>query len=210
MRISGDDLVLSFTGTADEVRISHHFGASGYKVERARFSDGTIVPLALDADLVLTYTGTDAAETITGRASRDLITGGKGNDSLNGGSGNDTYYINAGDGQDTITETGGSDTIVFGAGLSASGMQLVRYNNNDLYLQFSATNQPAAQYVRIVESLLRGFKPSRGGAVRGWDGHQSVQRRDPAGRGRQRCPEQCGGRVPLQLREHARRTSVGR
>ena len=150
MRISGDDLVLSFSGTADEVRISHHFAASGYKVERARFSDGTIVPLALDADLVLTYTGTDAAETITGRASRDLITGGKGSDSLNGGAGDDTYYINAGDGQDAITETGGTDTIVFGAGLSASGMQLVRYNNNDLYLQFSATNQPAAQYVRIV------------------------------------------------------------
>jgi Ca2+-binding RTX toxin-like protein len=90
MRIAGDDLVLSFSNTADEVRISHHFGASGYKVERARFSDGTIVPLLRDQDLVLSFNGTDANDTINGHTNSDLIIGGKGNDTLNGGAGDDS------------------------------------------------------------------------------------------------------------------------
>ena len=66
-------------------------------------------------------------DTILAGGGDDLIDGWDGNDTLVGGEGNDTYRVAAGAGNDMILdEEGGRDRVEFGAGISATGMKIVR------------------------------------------------------------------------------------
>jgi len=70
------------------------------------------------------------------------LNGGTGNDILNGGHYGDTYVFNLGDGHDRIndnqwySQVGQNDRLVFGAGISASDVNLVR-TGNDLVFEYN-------------------------------------------------------------------------
>ncbi|WP_422378906.1 putative Ig domain-containing protein [Roseibium sp.] len=75
----------------------------------------------------------------------DEITGGRGNDRIIAGDGGSNIYFNSGDGQDivTVNDTTGyfsngeqTDTLIFGEGISASDIRLVRSADDPLAITF--------------------------------------------------------------------------
>ncbi|MGY0341746.1 calcium-binding protein [Xylella fastidiosa] len=56
----------------------------------------------------------------------NVLIGGTGDDQLYGSLFADTYLFNKGDGHDTIIEQEGTDTLVFGAGIAAADVRLLR------------------------------------------------------------------------------------
>ncbi|ALQ95478.1 bacteriocin [Xylella fastidiosa] len=60
------------------------------------------------------------------RSADNVLIGGTGDDTLYGSAYADTYLFNKGDGHDTIIEQGGDDTLVFGAGIVASQVRVLR------------------------------------------------------------------------------------
>ena len=132
----GQDLVLSFEGSSDQITIAGWGTDSANHIERFEFADGTVwdaemlarlvratAPVGTAGDDVLQ--GWDAiGEVLRGGAGDDLLRGGGGDDLLLGGSGNDTldgaagaddligalgadtYLFRRGDGQDTIYDFG--------------------------------------------------------------------------------------------------------
>jgi Ca2+-binding RTX toxin-like protein len=110
-----------------------------------RFSDGTVLDAAqLQAAIMETREGTNAAntllgtaagdhlrglggaDTLSGGAGDDLLEGGAGDDQLNGGQGDDTYYFASGWGRDVIRSQNplgdgqGMDRIYFAEDISAA------------------------------------------------------------------------------------------
>jgi Ca2+-binding RTX toxin-like protein len=99
----------------------------GLAVEKAQFSDGTVVSLQ---DLLnqAEYVGTNAGETVVGGLTDDRISGLGGDDQLFGDEGSDTYLWSRGDGNDTITDyfdPGSADTLHL-SGITPSLVQLER------------------------------------------------------------------------------------
>ena len=85
--------------------------------------------------------GTAASDIINAYDGNDVITGGLGNDTINGGAGNNTYIFNLGDGSDFIasyydptsylgSNLGKFNTISFGAGITASSIDVYRSGSN--------------------------------------------------------------------------------
>ncbi|ALR03776.1 calcium-binding protein [Xylella fastidiosa] len=60
------------------------------------------------------------------RSADNVLIGGTGDDTLYGSAYADTYLFNKGDGHDTIIEQSGDDTLVFGAGIVASQVRVLR------------------------------------------------------------------------------------
>ena len=117
--------------------------AIGYKVYGTANNDAFIGSTANDEmygyDGNDQLNGLDGNDTISGGAGDDILSGDNGNDTLDGGTGNDTlfggiggdtYKFNIGSGQDTINDSdstiGNTDTVEFGAGITASDMELVK------------------------------------------------------------------------------------
>ncbi|CAE6830517.1 Bifunctional hemolysin/adenylate cyclase [Xanthomonas arboricola pv. corylina] len=83
-------------------------------------------------------TGTDRLEggagddvlSVNSQARDSVFIGGTGNDTLNGSWYSDTYLFNKGDGHDTVVETssysGAVDRVVFGEGIAASDVRVLR------------------------------------------------------------------------------------
>ncbi|MGH7895537.1 MAG: calcium-binding protein [Candidatus Binatia bacterium] len=161
-RRSGDSLVLSLSGTSDQLTVTAHFGADGtgpYSVEQIRFlADGTVWDVNTLKQMVLTgtegadtlvgfttndvLTGFGGNDTLTGNAGADTLDGGTGNDSMLGGAGNDTYRIFRGDAQDTVTDqdstSGNVDRVVYAPDISPSDVRAVHSGNN-LVLSLAGT-----------------------------------------------------------------------
>ena len=156
---NGYDMVLSITGTTDQVTIRYGNSWSGdYRVDEVRFADGTVWNFSqllarmttAGADHIhgnyesQTLNGGAGDDWIDGRGGDDILIGGTGNDFLSGGGGNDTYRFARGDGNDTIQEyvdsdsgRGGNDTIELGAGIMPEDVVVSRAGNgNDLLLDF--------------------------------------------------------------------------
>ncbi len=96
-----------------------------------------------------TLRGGAGNDILWGNGGNDILKGDTGNDTLYGGDynygyGDDTYVFNLGDGQDGIADwdatSGNQDTIRFGAGITPD-MLTIRGSNNDLVIQFSATDE---------------------------------------------------------------------
>jgi Ca2+-binding RTX toxin-like protein len=89
---SGNDLVLSIAGTADQVTLQQYFnGNTTYRLAAIQLSDGTNWNNAV-------LFGTSGNDTLTGDSGPNYLDGGAGADSLVGGAGNDTYFAdNTGD-----------------------------------------------------------------------------------------------------------------
>lgn len=113
---SGGNLILSITGTPDQVTLLEYFSQNRIdnqvRVDEIRFEDGTIWDgSAVTARL---FAGTSGGDTINGLISDDTITGQAGDDYLYGGPGNDT--IDGGDGRDSLSGEEGNDVLRAGAG----------------------------------------------------------------------------------------------
>ncbi|MBB4595389.1 calcium-binding protein, partial [Xanthomonas arboricola] len=87
-------------------------------------------------------TGTDRLEggagddvlSVNSQSRDSVLIGGTGNDTLNGSWYSDTYLFNKGDGHDTVVETstysGAVDRIVFGEGIAASDVRVLRQGSD--------------------------------------------------------------------------------
>ncbi|MDP2880435.1 MAG: calcium-binding protein, partial [Azonexus sp.] len=130
---SGDNLVLSINGTADNLTVSSYFNSDAagyYKVEEIRFADGTVWNVdAIKAKVLMPTSGNDnlygyaTSDTISGGEGNDTISGYAGDDTLNGESGADYLYggdgtdtLNGGDGADCLNGDNGNDTLNGGTG----------------------------------------------------------------------------------------------
>jgi Ca2+-binding RTX toxin-like protein len=103
----GDDLLVKFTGNADQVLVENYF--AGSLIEQFRFADGgTWSSTSIYAKVLVPTSGNDQ---ITGYLGNELLQGLAGNDSINGGAGNDT--IDGGLGADLLTGGTGADRFVF-------------------------------------------------------------------------------------------------
>jgi len=106
---SGDDLVLSISGTSDTLTVGAFFFSPDNEVERVVFSDGTVWDSATLRNMAA-INGTSGADTLNGTANDDRIFGLAGNDTLNGLAGND--FLDGGAGVDTMNGSTGDDTYV--------------------------------------------------------------------------------------------------
>ena len=114
---SGFDLVLSLSGTSDQITIFSYFDAdgtsnNGYAVDTIQFSDGTTWNIATIKAKVLA--ATENNDTIAGYSGADAINGLDGSDSLRGWDGNDT--LSGGNGSDTLDGDDGNDLLKGDAG----------------------------------------------------------------------------------------------
>ncbi len=111
----GTDLILSLTGTTDQVTISNYFGNDGnnpYSLDEIRFANGSV--WTLEQIKVMSLQSTDNNDNLYGYASDDVLNGGLGDDNLDGQGGDD---ILAGDvGSDTLFGGAGNDQLLGGSG----------------------------------------------------------------------------------------------
>ena len=104
-------LVLTITGTSDEVRIRDYFFGNQAVVERLEFADGTVWTEDTIAAM-FPLNGTAGNDTLQGFALSEYINGLGGDDVLRGGDGNDT--MDGGTGVDLILGEGGNDILYAG------------------------------------------------------------------------------------------------
>ncbi|MBT0962389.1 calcium-binding protein [Denitromonas iodatirespirans] len=112
---SGDNLVLSITGTTDKLTVQSYFNqdaAGPYVVDQIRFENGTIWDVAAVKTLV--QQATAGNDTLYGYATDDALDGQDGNDYLYGKAGNDT--LNGGAGADQVHGEDGDDSLDGGVG----------------------------------------------------------------------------------------------
>ncbi|OQX11774.1 MAG: hypothetical protein BWK76_18660, partial [Desulfobulbaceae bacterium A2] len=153
----GIDLILRIAGSDDQVRLQNWYDpATGYRVERVEFADGTVWNAAYIEAQPTHYLGTIASDILDGGVTDDTLEGGAGNDTLRGGAGNDTYLFNRGDGQDTINEynANGLDTMRYGAGIAAGDITLSR-SGYDLLFAVNGTSDTVRVYQWGTSSLYR-------------------------------------------------------
>ncbi|MEA2879899.1 MAG: hypothetical protein QOF14_5095, partial [Hyphomicrobiales bacterium] len=147
---SGEDLIVTFSGSSDQLTVTGQFGHAGWSsgwhdIETFRFTDGTVWTDAQVRDKLLQQAKTAGNDTITGFYTADTLDGGAGNDTLRGVGGGDTYLFGKGSGQDVIQETYGSpyedqpDTVLFNANTARSEVtfQIV---GNDLRITIAGTS----------------------------------------------------------------------
>jgi Ca2+-binding RTX toxin-like protein len=109
---NGQDLLIQFEGSTDEILLINQFSTgAGRGLEAIQFGDGTSWDRSFIVGL-LTAGGTDRDETIEGTGGSDLLIGRGGNDVLNGRDGSDTYVYSRGDGIDVIEDNGNRDTDI--------------------------------------------------------------------------------------------------
>ncbi|MDI1278941.1 calcium-binding protein, partial [Methylobacter sp.] len=138
-------LVISISGTTDQLSIRNWGNGDAYHIERIEFADGTVWGTAdLPSQLSgLPLIGTSDNDYLYGDAGNNTMNGGAGNDTLAGSTGNDTYLFNLGGGQDRISEydssPGNVDTVRFGKGIMADDITFSR-NGYDLVLSINGTD----------------------------------------------------------------------
>jgi len=161
-RVDGEDLLLSFVGSEDSIRIDRTLTESTYRIESVEFEDGrTLSHVEL---MALAHTATDGDQELIGSDAAeaegaDTITGGTGNDFLSGRSQNDVYRFEVGFGQDIVSDDGwsnqaGTDEIAFGPGLELEDLR-VEIIDNDLMLTFVGRDDSILVVDTIDESTFR-------------------------------------------------------
>ncbi len=158
---SGNDLIISISGTSDQLRIVNQFQTTKQttsnldRIEYFTFTDGTAWTAADIDKVLIQQSSTSGNDTIVGYDSGDELDGGTGNDLLKGGFGKDVYYFGRGSGSDTIDdadayETGSawSDTVSFKTGIVLGDLRFQR-SGNDLVVQILGTTDQ----LRIVNQF---------------------------------------------------------
>lgn len=118
---TGNDLILTISGTTNILTVAGYFLSSSAVVEEFHFDDGTVWTGATIAQKL--SSGTAGNDVINGTPGNDLIDGLGGNDTIHGLAGDDQLYgdigndtLNGGDGDDRLYGGLGSDTLNGGAG----------------------------------------------------------------------------------------------
>ncbi len=153
------NLILTITGTGDQLTIANFFSGVEYQIEKITFAGTTDIwtPTELEAFANIPTEGNDylvgdaddniinglgGNDTLVGNAGNDTLDGGAGNDRFEGGIGNDVYKFGRGSGIDSIYDydasAGNSDTIEFAADVAPTDV-VVRRSGNDLYLTITDT-----------------------------------------------------------------------
>src|SRR5437870_10261886 len=94
---SGDNLVLSLEGTADQLILQSFFVDPFVQTYSVQFADGTTWDVATLKEKTRFITGTDGPDFLHGHELNDVITGLGGDDTLDGGLGADTMIGGSGD-----------------------------------------------------------------------------------------------------------------
>ena len=137
----GDNLVLKFAGSGDQLTVSGYFASAANRIEQFNFSDGITLTDTVIKSIAITYGGSsndyipgysdgnnrvygmEGGDTLYGGPLDDLMDGGLGDDLLNGYGGDD--ILQGGAGSDSITDVLGNnlfnggadnDTMIGGAG----------------------------------------------------------------------------------------------
>lgn len=164
--IDAKDLVITFTGTTDQVTIDEFYGLG--RIEEFEFGDGVLLS-AIDAEqLAVAGSATGGNDIVLGSAEPDTLSGGAGDDTLDGREGSDRYLFDLGDGHDIVSDTGTgeSNTLAFGTGITAAQVAFQKLGS-DLKATFGtgdsvtitgqysgAANRPIAQAVFADGSRL--------------------------------------------------------
>jgi len=143
---NANDLLITLNDSVATIKVTNFFfndAASGYRIDKIKFSDNTVWDINYIKSTVLQ--SSDTSDNIIGYATNDTLEGGLGNDELAGGLGSDTFIFNKGDGHDQITGgmEGGIneiDVLQFGVGISPSDILLVNIRFDGLNLYIKNTN----------------------------------------------------------------------
>ncbi|MES2831504.1 MAG: calcium-binding protein [Pseudomonadota bacterium] len=106
--------------------------------------------------------GGNGTDSLLGGQGNDTLDGGAGNDKLYGDDGADTYLFGKGSGHDRISNydadalNANADTILFGAGITASNVTLIRLGN-DLQININGTNDQLEVEEYFYQNGTSGF-----------------------------------------------------
>ncbi|MEM8837211.1 MAG: calcium-binding protein, partial [Pseudomonadota bacterium] len=139
-----DDVVVSFTGTTDQITIRNSLlRADADHIEEIVFDDGTV----WSADDVLARAVsspfTEGDDSISTGSGSQVLSGGLGTDALFGGDGSDTYIFVAGDGADEIDDNGFGDTdrlVIHGHSASSANLIRTTTTGDDLRITFDGSS----------------------------------------------------------------------
>ena len=145
---SGDDLVMTVTGTGETLTMSSYYSSVHYEIETIQFADGSTLATA---DVLLTVVGTSGADNLTGSSSDELIQGLDGDDTLSGQSGDDR--LDGGLGDDTLRGNSGNDTYVWGSGQGNDSATEVSGGGTDI-LELSNLNAGDVSFSRSGDDLV--------------------------------------------------------
>ncbi|WP_299472554.1 calcium-binding protein [uncultured Roseibium sp.] len=156
------DLVLTFSGTSDQITLINTLnGSSADQIEKIVFDDNTVWTMTDVREMVLAQAGTAGDDVILGFNGADTLAGNAGNDDLAGASGNDTYLYARGDGFDKITENtfhGTSDMLRF---TDINPADVSVYRDGDTITLVIAESSPGAGdngAVELVDSAADFFE----------------------------------------------------
>lgn len=171
---SGDDLIIGFSGTTDQVRVKDQFShavwfPSWTDVEHVYFADGTAWTDASIRTTLIAQSQTSGNDTVRGYFTADSFDAGAGNDTIYGYGGADTYHFGRGDGADTIYEgvdtvyEDQADTVAFDSDISALDITFTK-TGNDLVVNVLGTTDKITvkDYFYISYSQVENFTFSTG------------------------------------------------
>ncbi|MEW6246292.1 MAG: calcium-binding protein [Nitrospirota bacterium] len=182
-----DDLVLTITGTGDQLTIKAVEGLFAAPFFRVTFADGTVWDANTLQDKARQVTGTDAATTLRdfsdtddvlaglgggdvllAGAGNDTLDGGTGKDRLYGGGGDDGYVFAAGSGQDTVFDrTGGQDRVSLATGIAPGDVTVLRSGNHLTLNLLSTGDRLTLRYFSLDPAYQVEQVEFAGGTV--WD-----------------------------------------
>ncbi|MXO65948.1 calcium-binding protein [Altericroceibacterium endophyticum] len=163
--VDGGPLVISFVSQAGSITLDGLDAAGQLGVQMVQFDDGSTV--TMDQLLASTLAASETAgdDLVRGFGSNDVLNGGLGDDMLAGGAGSDTYMFELGNGADTITETadGATNTLVFGAGIAATDVRMVRTAGapDDLILELANGTDQVTLKSQFVNGGAAGIQEIR-------------------------------------------------
>jgi Ca2+-binding RTX toxin-like protein len=155
------DLIINIEGTSDSLKIEDWFGGNDL-LYQFKFADNTIMS-AREIEAIGCYTGDNL---FYGSDSDDTLEGNAGNDYLEGGQGNDTYKFGKGSGVDTIGNWApdyalATDTVVFGAGVTANDLELIRDVHYYNEYNYSGTRSSSDLRINITGTsdslIIKGY-----------------------------------------------------
>ena len=165
--VSGDDLIIRFASSTDQVTISRFFGNG--RIEEIEFADGTLLLADDVAARAIAGSKTAGADIIRGTADPDTLSGGAGADTLDGVAGPDRYLFAPGDGADIIDDTGteSSNSIAFASGIASASLSFERVGDD---LLIHATGSDSVTVLRQFSSSLPviGTFSFADGTIRTW------------------------------------------
>ena len=144
VRRTGDDMLVMAGAVASHLEgdfgSDRLFGGAGADTISGGYGNDSV--MASDgADLIQGGAGNDSLD---GGSGDDVLEGGVGADLLTGGDGNDTFMFELGFGADTITandaNVGSTDTVRFGAGISASDLEVDISMDGDFVIRRRGTD----------------------------------------------------------------------